>query len=120
LSCTDNIERLKKGPANYKYVLAKSNKFTDFDFFGQNAINTEGIDVDRWTSSTNLYTSKWKRLSQIKEVNDFKMYGESGNPEYDETKQGNLGNCYFISSIAAAAGYPDLIKSVIITPNINE
>jgi len=47
------------------------------------------------------------------------MFGDSGVPSYDETRQGNLGNCYFISAIAAAAGYPDILKKAIITQNVN-
>ena len=84
-----------------------------------NSIFTPGWNTDRWSRNDDLFKTKFKRLTEITQVKNWKMFGPNNTPEYDETKQGQLGNCYFISAIAAVSGYPDLIKSAFLIKEVN-
>ena len=52
---------------------------------------------------------EWKRLSEVYPSN--KLYGSTG-AKPDDTQQGALGDCYFISAAAAIAEDPNRIKKV--------
>ena len=40
--------------------------------------------------------------------------------EADDIRQGQLGDCYFLSSISAVAEYPSRIKKIFISQKIND
>ena len=68
----------------------------------QNHVNINAI---AWKRATEIY-SKWKLFE--------------GKIEFDDVKQGNLGDCYFLTSIAALTKYPYLIKEKFRTKEFNE
>ena len=52
----------------------------------------------------------WRRASEFLE-RDYKIF--DGVPKVEDIAQGDVGNCYFLSALAALAEYPNLIKKII-------
>ena len=61
---------------------------------------------------------KWTRSSDMFEGEDYKVFFESIEP--NDIIQGNLGNCYYLSALSALAEFPDRIKKLFITTDINK
>ena len=99
--------------------------FTD-DLFppNQNSIlgkdsNGEFIDkVDGPKKQTlfNLDEIEWKRAGDI--FPEQLLF--EGTISVDDVKQGKIGNCYFLSAIAAMCEFPSLISQIIVTKEINK
>lgn len=113
---------------NYQEVINSCTPFTDPDF----APNLQSIfDPADHTDNANLdlYASiEWKRATEIyPDINHDDPLVPSGFvifPEQidaDDIKQGRIGDCYFISCLAALAAKPDRIKKLIKTsvPNLS-
>ena len=58
---------------------------------------------------------EWKRASEI--FSKFLVFDDK--IEFDDVKQGILGNCYFLSAIAAMTEFPNLIYQVFRTKDVN-
>ena len=43
-----------------------------------------------------------------------------GVPKIEDINQGSLGNCYFLSALAALAQYPNMIRRIFKTEEVNE
>ena len=89
--------------------------------------NKDGEFVDKYRGRENLIDFeegdpgfadrlKWKRVTDISPK--WELF--EGKIEFDDVKQGYLGDCYFLSSIAALTGYPYLIKEKFRTLQFNE
>jgi len=59
---------------------------------------------------------QWKRVTDISP--EWELF--EGKIEFNDVLQGSLGDCYFLSSISALAGYPYLIKEKFRTQQFNE
>jgi hypothetical protein len=59
----------------------------------------------------------WRRASDFLE-RDYKIF--DGVPKVEDIAQGDVGNCYFLSALAALAEYPNLIKKIIRTEEVND
>jgi hypothetical protein len=57
---------------------------------------------------------KWKRVSEI--FTKFELF--EGSIEFNDIKQGNLGNCYFLSALAALTEFPNLIFKIFKTQEV--
>lgn len=51
---------------------------------------------------------EWKRVSEI--IPDFLLFEDE--IEFNDIKQGGLGNCYFLSALATLSDYPNLIYKI--------
>jgi hypothetical protein len=58
----------------------------------------------------------WKRASEFLDKG-FKIF--DGEPKPDDVSQGGLGNCYFLSALASLAEYPNLIRRLFKTEEVN-
>ncbi|HMY67815.1 MAG TPA: C2 family cysteine protease [Leptospiraceae bacterium] len=58
---------------------------------------------------------EWIKAEEIFE--DGELFGEIST---DDVSQGSMGNCWFISAIAALAEFPDLVQNLFITQEIPE
>ena len=43
-----------------------------------------------------------------------------GVPKIEDINQGSIGNCYFLSALAALAQYPNMIRRIFKTEEVNE
>lgn len=59
----------------------------------------------------------WRRASDFLD-RDYQIF--DGVPKVEDISQGNIGNCYFLSALAALAEYPNLIKKIIRTDEVND
>ncbi len=48
----------------------------------------------------------------------FKIFDET--PSFQDISQGILGNCYFLSALGALAQYPNLIRRIFPTEEVND
>jgi calpain-15 len=62
-------------------------------------------------------TLVWKRPSEVYGDQEFKIYENIGP---NDIKQGKCGDCYFLASLSALAEYPERIKNIFITKEVNE
>lgn len=69
------------------------------------ASNTETIDLSLWKTIT------WKRANEIYKDKGLKVFSDNVNPK--DIIQGYLGDCYFLSSLAAIAEKPARIKRIL-------
>ena len=75
--------------------------------------NLRDLEDDDPGSSKRLV---WKRATEIKP--NWEVF--EGKIEFDDVKQGSLGDCYFLSSIAALAEFPYLIREKFRTVKFNK
>ena len=66
--------------------------------------------IERWTSLT------WKCPSEVYGEGNFVLYA---NPGPNDIKQGKCGDCYFLTSLSSLAEYPDRIKKIFLTHEVN-
>ena len=86
-------------PPTYESIMSLDKKGNFIDNY------VEQIDID----DMNKLKIEWKRINEIF-PNGFKVFDKI---EFDDIKQGSLGNCYFLSAIAAMAEFPCLINHII-------
>jgi len=53
---------------------------------------------------------EWRRASEIFESGKFSIF--EGKIEFDDIKQGNVGNCYFMAALSAMTEFPQLICQI--------
>ena len=59
----------------------------------------------------------WRRPRDIYGHGQYKIYEEPGP---NDIKQGKCGDCYYLSSLASLAEYPERIKRIFLTKEVNE
>ncbi len=67
--------------------------------------------ITQWTTLT------WKRPKEVYGEGNFVVYAEPGP---NDIKQGKCGDCYFLSTLSSLAEYPDRIKKIFLTQEIND
>ena len=67
--------------------------------------------ITQWTTLT------WKRPSEVYGEGNFVVYAEPGP---NDIKQGKCGDCYFLSTLSSLAEYPERIKKIFLTREVNE
>ena len=72
------------------------------------------MDVHRSKDKWNEYV--WKRPKDVYGEGEFTLFNQIN---VDDIKQGKLGDCYFLSALSALAEYPDKIKSIFETKELN-
>ena len=66
---------------------------------------------ERWNNFT------WKRPQEVYRDGTFVLYEKPGP---NDILQGQLGDCYFLASLSAIAEYPNRIKKIFLTHEVNE
>ena len=61
----------------------------------------------------------WAKLSEIKDISKLNVLRDSKNIK-DDVVQGELGDCYFLSSLASLAENPQNIKNIISNSKVND
>lgn len=91
-------------PPNSKSLLAidKNNKFIGDSIYA-NEINKKGII--------------WKNSKEIFGINNYDLF--CNNIKFGDIKQGSLGNCYFLSALAALCEFPNTIYNLFNDLNVN-
>ena len=95
-----------KFPPNEKSILSKSE-------------TGAYLDKENWAKNASLLNFneiEWKRLSEIYPDNTL----IEDNIDLEDIRQGKIGNCYFLSSLAAMTDYPNLLAQVFKTKKQNE
>lgn len=81
------------------------------------AIEVDPPRGDPYANTEDVFRNGWDRFRHDKvtlEYLDWELWGNSGSVRGDQVDQGNLGNCWFMSSLAALADNdPDAIKRMI-------
>jgi len=92
-------------PPNDKSVQAKdaNNNWIDSVAGPSKFEEIKGIEIE------------WKRASEI--FSQYLIF--DSQIEFDDVKQGSLGNCYFLSAIAAMTEFPSLIHQIFRTKEVN-
>jgi hypothetical protein len=86
------------------YALGPDDKPLDEKQYNNNYASFDSLD------------STWKRASEL--FSDYSIFIDK--IEVDDVKQGSIGNCYFLSALAALAGYPGLISLLFRTKEANK
>ena len=89
-SCSSYIDRIKKGPIDYKSYIKNGLSYTDNDFPAE----LSSISPSEFASSM-----EWDRARNI--VKNASTFGEL--VDFNDIFQGKLGDCYFLASCAAIA-----------------
>ena len=101
--------------------------FTD-PLFPPNMNSILGLDSNGQPIDQLVYNEKSKEREEFKDitfVRPHKIFGEnykliSGKIEFDDVKQGGLGDCYFLSTVANLCKVPGLIYNLFITKEKNK
>eukprot|EP00939_MAST-03C_sp_MAST-3C-sp1_P005232 g5232.t1 len=104
-----------------KICEAKGTTFVDSTF----PPNARSI-VGKWASKPNARrlagrVTQWLRPSKMRSPSHGSVPKESewavfrGDPRASDVNQGELGDCWFLSSLAVLAAYPELIRRLLVT-----
>lgn len=91
----------------------------EYSLLAKNKNTGEYIDTKEGESNSTFIKNnfiEWKRITDIL-GNDIDVF--KGKIEKDDVKQGGLGNCYFLSSLAALSDRPYLIYQLFRTKKIS-
>lgn len=112
-TCTTGVDRLKASVANYKTLTRLPTAYTDPTFNGDQIIASSGL------GNGSLDWVKAKGQKRLQDVYpNSSLWGNEGIRPYD-IKQGQIGNCWLISSIAAVAEVPSRIQKIFLTDSVN-
>ena len=97
---------------NYKEIIRKGKKFNDLAFPSQTSSMCE--DPDRRASYVDY---KWKHADDIFGKDNYTVFKDI---DPTNVKQGELGDCYFLCAITALAEYPERLKRIFLTNEVNK
>ena len=101
--------------SRYEQIKAKhgnGNKYTDREF-PPNLKSIAGFDDNPYINSRELAHCKWLRPEQFFGRKTYKVFSDSIEP--NDILQGFLGDCFFLSAIAAIAEFQHRIKKLFLT-----
>ena len=95
-------------------IIQKGQPWTDKDFPPeQKSLYNPQIDLEADPSTYNKFT--WKRASDIyKPCSIFE-----GGVEPNDINQGQLGDCYLLAALSSLAEFPDRVKAMFVTQQVN-
>jgi hypothetical protein len=65
---------------------------------------------------TSWSTFDWRRPAEVYGEGNFSLYDKI---DPNDIMQGYCGDCYYLSSIASLAEFPDRIKNIFVTKEVN-
>ena len=94
---------------------ASGTKFTDAEFPPEVRSLIAGKNLTDLPWDPNMFI--WLRPDEFYGSNNFKMY--QGGISSEDIKQGELGDCYFLSTLSALAEWPHRIEKLIVSKDVN-
>jgi len=114
-TCTASIERIKKGPVDWKDILGSGKSYVDESF------PHEKNEMVYWPSHPRRDNLSFKNFNVVgfAPPRGEELWGSHGVQPFDIV-QGDVGDCYFLSSASALAEHPDRIKKLFLTTKVNK
>lgn len=125
-SCSSGIERFESGDSNsqdtWDDAQDDDDKWQDPQFGADDSSLSWGAFGFGKTSGSPPAGLVWKRPSEMGEglSSSPSLFGDLGKPLPYGVKQGQLGDCWFLSAIAATAEQPQRIKNVIVNTEYSD
>ena len=113
-TCTASIERLKAGPADWKSILGSGRQYID------ESMPHSKNEMVYWPSHPRRDELSFAsfRVAGFAPPRGNSLWGETGVVPHDIV-QGDVGDCYFLSSAASVAEHPDRIKKLFLTQEVS-
>ena len=117
-TCSSSIERLKRGPANFEWIIDeysdKGLEYTDMEFVGRDMLYWKGYDKEfqydpnYYETGIELGRLRFLRASEVFKDSGVTLWGNNTHSWLDSV-QGETNNCYLISVLGSMAERPELI-----------
>lgn len=101
---------------DYKAIIEAKKPWRD-PYFRADASSILDPTMMRSDRLKNWETFTWKRPAEAFKGSAFTIYNEISP---SDIKQGDCGDCYFLSSISSLAEFPQRVKDIFITNEVNE
>lgn len=115
--CYLAIDRLKKGPADYKSILGSGKPYTDPDFKAdQSSIMWKDlVSPDDLSELGSLLNTNWKRVPDlaVNKSKPLKLFGDEG-VTLNDIAQGGLGDCWLLAGLVTEANTPERVRSMFV------
>lgn len=115
-TCTFAIDRINaQSNFNYNATIAAGKPWTDPLFGNSSALlwhDYNDHNIDGYLSGIT-----WARANA--RIPNATLFGSAGAPNRDNIHQGALGDCYYLSSVAADAEWAQRVKNVFLTQSYN-
>ena len=114
-----SVDRLKDGPADYEDIITKGTQYNDRSFRKHEQYYQ--LPYSGWKEFFEYYAIAlfggytWRRLGQ--ENSTATLFGD--DPTWTDVQQGDTGTCYILAAMAALAEFPDVLKNVFVTQEVN-
>jgi calpain-15 len=111
-----NLYSLEQDPMSQDSIgalVAANAKFVDFDFMPNDQALYHPISSKRksFESAEKPWIAQWKRPAQfMSDSSNIRVF--QGSISANDIKQGGLGDCWFLSTLAALTEFPNLIKEM--------
>ena len=119
-TCDYGHRRVEDGPADFYAIEGAGEEFTDATFPPSDAIQWSDLGAgERRDLSFIELSAKWARLKDVFPADDgYSLWGTEGVRPAD-IKQGQIGNCWFLSGAAAVAEKPDRLQKVFLNRELS-
>jgi hypothetical protein len=111
-----NLYSLEQDPMSKHFlgeIVAANAKFVDFDFMPNDQSLYPPMDSKKKSSESDKksWVAKWKRPAQfMRDPSNIRVF--QGSISANDIKQGQLGDCWFLSTVATLTEFPNLIKEM--------
>ena len=112
------VERLNNPNIDYESIIKSGTFFKDEDFPPEPG----SLFNAKYSKLSSSESREWKKLEWLRAGEIFKgqSYSVFSGIDPNDIKQGMLGNCYFLSALSALSEFPDRIKQIFKTQEIND
>ena len=100
---------------DYKTIIAKGEQWSD-PYFKADRSSLYDNQLPKSDNQKLWDTYEWKRASEVYGTGDYRVFD---NITPTDIKQGDIGNCYYLSSISSLAEFPDRVKAIFLTKEVN-
>jgi calpain-15 len=101
---------------DYKAIIAAKGRWED-PYFRHDASSLFDPEMEKTEENKKWQKYEWKRASEVWPQAQMCIYKEISP---NDIKQGFCGDCYFLSSISSLAEFPERVKAIFITKEIND